>query len=142
MVQHRLCGLLPAVAGGRAGVGRELEQPRADPDDAEPGHVGGHGVVAHGLAQLTARDDRCVRPGLDWAKLGGVEPPAITELRTSRVVLRQWRDDDRGPFAELNADPEVMEHCRWRHTAGRCEYPPASPTFGRAGERIGRARRY
>jgi len=27
-----------------------------------------------------------------------------------RVVLRQWRDDDRGPFAALNADPVVMEH--------------------------------
>lgn len=25
-------------------------------------------------------------------------------------TLRQWRDDDLGPFAEMNADPEVMRH--------------------------------
>jgi RimJ/RimL family protein N-acetyltransferase len=25
-------------------------------------------------------------------------------------VLREWRDDDREPFAEMNADPAVMEH--------------------------------
>lgn len=32
------------------------------------------------------------------------------ELRTDRLVLRRWRESDRGPFAELNADPAVMEH--------------------------------
>lgn len=32
------------------------------------------------------------------------------ELRTARLVLRQWRDDDLAPFAALNADPRVMEH--------------------------------
>jgi ribosomal-protein-alanine N-acetyltransferase len=32
------------------------------------------------------------------------------ELRTSRLLLRRWRDDDREPFAALNADPVVMEH--------------------------------
>lgn len=31
------------------------------------------------------------------------------ELRTSRLVLRQWRDADRGPFAAMNADVEVMK---------------------------------
>lgn len=30
--------------------------------------------------------------------------------RTPRLVLRPWREDDRAPFAALNADPEVMEH--------------------------------
>jgi RimJ/RimL family protein N-acetyltransferase len=34
----------------------------------------------------------------------------VKELRTPRLVLRQWRDDDLAPFAELNADPEVMLH--------------------------------
>ena len=29
--------------------------------------------------------------------------------RTPRLVLRPWREDDRAPFAALNADPEVME---------------------------------
>ena len=28
--------------------------------------------------------------------------------RTSRLVLRPWRPEDRAPFAALNADPEVM----------------------------------
>ncbi len=32
------------------------------------------------------------------------------ELRTPRLVLRRWRDEDREPFAALNADPLVMEH--------------------------------
>ncbi len=34
----------------------------------------------------------------------------MTELRTARLVLRQWCDEDRDPFAILNADPDVMEH--------------------------------
>jgi RimJ/RimL family protein N-acetyltransferase len=32
------------------------------------------------------------------------------ELRTERLLLRRWRDEDREPFAALNADPRVMEH--------------------------------
>ncbi|NHC46642.1 GNAT family N-acetyltransferase [Motilibacter sp. K478] len=31
-------------------------------------------------------------------------------MRTSRLLLRQWRPEDRVPFAAMNADPEVMEH--------------------------------
>jgi len=34
----------------------------------------------------------------------------LSELRTGRLVLRQWRDSDLDPFAALNADPEVMRH--------------------------------
>lgn len=34
----------------------------------------------------------------------------MSELRTPRLVLRQWRDADLEPFAALNADPEVMRH--------------------------------
>src|SRR5215218_4159962 len=34
-------------------------------------------------------------------------PPV--ELRTDRLRLRQWREDDRDRFAALNADPRVME---------------------------------
>ncbi len=33
-----------------------------------------------------------------------------TGLRTERLLLRGWRDDDLEPFAALNADPRVMEH--------------------------------
>ena len=31
-------------------------------------------------------------------------------METERLLLRHWRDADREPFAELNADPEVMAH--------------------------------
>lgn len=31
-------------------------------------------------------------------------------VRTERLVLREWRPQDRAPFAALCADPEVMRH--------------------------------
>jgi RimJ/RimL family protein N-acetyltransferase len=34
----------------------------------------------------------------------------MTELHTERLLLRQWRGADLGPFASLNADPEVMRY--------------------------------
>ncbi|MFD8734280.1 GNAT family N-acetyltransferase [Streptomyces sp. NPDC059618] len=34
----------------------------------------------------------------------------MTEIRTPRLLLRRWYDDDLAPMAEINADPEVM---RW-----------------------------
>jgi len=40
------------------------------------------------------------------------EPVVIIEVDTPRLRLRQWRETDRGPFAALNADPEVMEFFR------------------------------
>jgi RimJ/RimL family protein N-acetyltransferase len=33
-----------------------------------------------------------------------------TTLTTGRLLLRHWRDDDRAPFAAMNADLRVMEH--------------------------------
>ncbi|MEP7021014.1 MAG: GNAT family N-acetyltransferase [Pseudonocardiales bacterium] len=42
------------------------------------------------------------------AELGG----AVPTLRTQRLVLRDWTDADLEPFAELNADPEVMRYFR------------------------------
>ena len=36
--------------------------------------------------------------------------PSHGPLRTQRLLLRRWREDDRASFAALNADPEVMEH--------------------------------
>lgn len=32
----------------------------------------------------------------------------MSALSTPRLLLRRWRDEDREPFAALNADPEVM----------------------------------
>ncbi|MEU7556153.1 GNAT family N-acetyltransferase [Streptomyces sp. NPDC044571] len=34
----------------------------------------------------------------------------MTEIRTPRLLLRRWTDDDVVPLSEINADPEVM---RW-----------------------------
>jgi RimJ/RimL family protein N-acetyltransferase len=31
-------------------------------------------------------------------------------IRTERLLMRRWRDADRGPFAAMNADPEVMRY--------------------------------
>jgi RimJ/RimL family protein N-acetyltransferase len=41
----------------------------------------------------------------------------VTALATERLLLRQWRDDDRAPFAALNADPEVMRYFSKRLTS-------------------------
>src|SRR6516164_5724412 len=30
-------------------------------------------------------------------------------LESERLLLRPWRDEDREPFARMNADPRVME---------------------------------
>lgn len=34
----------------------------------------------------------------------------LIEFKTQRLGLRQWRPEDREPFAALNADPKVMEY--------------------------------
>ena len=34
----------------------------------------------------------------------------VPRLSGERVLLREWVPDDLKPFAELNADPRVMEH--------------------------------
>lgn len=44
---------------------------------------------------------------------------AVLTLRTARLVLRPWRDEDLEPFAALNADPCVMRH--FAKTLGRAE---------------------
>ncbi len=36
-------------------------------------------------------------------------PSAISELHGPRLLLRAWRDSDREAFAEMCADPQVME---------------------------------
>lgn len=35
---------------------------------------------------------------------------ALVEPRTERLQLRAWQPEDREPFAEMNADPEVMRY--------------------------------
>ena len=36
--------------------------------------------------------------------------PNTPRLTGTRIILRQWREDDLAPFAALNADPVVMEY--------------------------------
>lgn len=40
-------------------------------------------------------------------------------IRTERLLLRRWRDEDRAPFAAMNADPAVREF--FQGTIGREE---------------------
>jgi RimJ/RimL family protein N-acetyltransferase len=35
---------------------------------------------------------------------------AITELESARLLMRQWRDEDLGAFAQMCADPRVMRY--------------------------------
>lgn len=45
----------------------------------------------------------------------------MTDLFTERLRLRNWRDDDRGPWARLNADPAVMEFFPATRTRAECD---------------------
>ncbi len=45
--------------------------------------------------------------------------PRLIEPQTDRLSLRQWREEDREPFAALNSDPEVMEF--FPSPLSRCE---------------------
>jgi len=48
--------------------------------------------------------------GSDADQTSPPEQIALPELRTPRLLLRPWCDDDLEPYAALNADPEVMRH--------------------------------
>jgi RimJ/RimL family protein N-acetyltransferase len=51
----------------------------------------------------------------------------VTELRTDRLLLRQWRESDREPWAAMNADPEVMRY--FPATQSRAETDAALDRF-------------
>ena len=42
-------------------------------------------------------------------------------IRTERLLMRRWRDEDREPFAALNADLAVMEHMQGVMTRERSD---------------------
>jgi RimJ/RimL family protein N-acetyltransferase len=44
-----------------------------------------------------------------------------TQLVTDRLVLRGWEPADRDPFAQMNADPEVMEYFSSTLTRGESD---------------------
>jgi RimJ/RimL family protein N-acetyltransferase len=46
--------------------------------------------------------------GISWAILSKVE--SLKEIRMEHIFLRQWRDSDLDPYADMNCDPEVMQY--------------------------------
>jgi RimJ/RimL family protein N-acetyltransferase len=63
--------------------------------------------------------------------------PAPLELHTRRCVLRQWKQTDLAPWAEMNADPEVRRHfpgvldaVQAHAEAGRCRDAIAQRGWG------------
>ncbi|MFI6530974.1 GNAT family N-acetyltransferase [Nonomuraea sp. NPDC050547] len=42
-------------------------------------------------------------------------------METERLIMRRWREEDREPFAAMNADPEVMEHFPARLTRAQSD---------------------
>ncbi|WP_316196949.1 GNAT family N-acetyltransferase [Bradyrhizobium sp. SZCCHNS3053] len=42
-------------------------------------------------------------------------------ISTERLFLREWRDEDRAPFATMSADPEVMAFLRALPTRQACD---------------------
>ena len=55
-------------------------------------------------------DRPCHAARMDGSETPGHEAADGDPLRTERLLLRGWREDDRAPFARMNADPRVMEH--------------------------------
>jgi len=54
-------------------------------------------------------------------------------LRTPRLLLREWRDEDAEPFAAISADPDVMEFLLpFRDRAARPT--PVPPGFAKPSE--------
>jgi RimJ/RimL family protein N-acetyltransferase len=45
---------------------------------------------------------------MDGDRDGGKAMGDFDSVETSRLLLRRWRDSDREPFAELNADPQTL----------------------------------
>ena len=48
--------------------------------------------------------------GYDACPLTFISAFPMEEIRTARLLLRQWKPCDLAPFAALNADPEVMRY--------------------------------
>lgn len=47
---------------------------------------------------------------MDTYSTNAINADAPVMLATERLILRQWQQRDLAPFADMNADPEVMRH--------------------------------
>jgi RimJ/RimL family protein N-acetyltransferase len=56
-----------------------------------------------------ARGLPAARPGRTEL-IVAVEGPPIPRIETERLLLREWQEGDREPFAAMNADARVVEH--------------------------------
>jgi RimJ/RimL family protein N-acetyltransferase len=90
-------GIVEARRRGRAALWM-LSDPDAEPFSQRAG------AVRVGLHPSDAIAGRV----LPWLRLhvGG----AISCLRTARLLLRPWRDEDLAPFAAINSDPRVAQY--------------------------------
>ncbi len=51
----------------------------------------------------------------------------MNPLSTKRLILREWKETDRQPFADMNSDPSVMEKIGMtRNSADDFEHPKLS----------------
>ena len=94
--------LIEDLADGAREAGAQVLWILSDPG-AEPFYA------AQGALRVGERPSASIEGRrLPWMRLwlGGPAP----ELRTTRLRLRAWRDEDRAPFASLNADPDVARY--------------------------------
>src|SRR5271165_886225 len=90
-------GAAQGSAGAAAGE-HQGDGPRGDAEDLAAGDPKGLRAAA---GDVPVADGWCRRQ----------EKIAVAvSLRTSRLLLRPWRDEDIAPFAEMSADAAVMEY--------------------------------
>lgn len=61
----------------------------------------------------------------------------MDELHTERLLMRQWQDADREPFAAMNADPMVMRYFPAPLGPGRKRCADRPGVSGHRGARLG-----
>ncbi len=111
-----------ARGAGRPGPVRPARPGRAADDRGivQPGglHPAAQGLLRAGYVRSEVGQAFSLTPsvtgpiGVRPESLTYVEEPTVTDLpslRTPRLLLRPWRDEDLAPFAALNGDPVVME---------------------------------
>src|SRR5438270_13521112 len=89
-----------ADAGGRRAAARQCQgaRPRDHAEDLAAGRAQGVRAAAGDVPEPDGRPPR------------REEIAVAVALRTARLLLRGWRDEDVEPFAMMSADPEVLRY--------------------------------